>query len=99
MTAVVENIRQQIDRLAPEEVQELFADLECDYAIRVVRTADSPINVEELSAVDQAKLAALRQDIQIAADSLDRGEGIEIDWDAKLARRHEAFALRQKKSA
>lgn len=96
MTAVVENIRQQIDRLAPEEVQELFAELECDYAIRVVHTADSAIKVEELSAADQTKIAALRQDIQLAADQLDRGEGIEIDWDAKRALRHEAFALRQK---
>lgn len=92
MTAVVENIRQQIDRLAPEEVQELFAGLECDYAIRVVHTE---IKVEELNAADQAKIAALREDIQLAADGLDRGEGIEIDWDAKLARRHAAFALRQ----
>jgi hypothetical protein len=26
---------------------------------------------------------------------LDRGEGIQIDWDAKLARRHQAYAARQ----
>lgn len=94
MTAVVENIRQQIDRLAPEEVQELFAELEQDYAIRVIHTADSPTKVKELSAADQAKLAALRHDIQIAADELDRGEGIEIDYDEFLAERHRAYAAR-----
>ncbi|WP_395740180.1 hypothetical protein [Prosthecobacter sp.] len=95
MTAVVQNIRQQIDRLAPEEVEELFAELETDYAIRVIHQTQRPIKVEELSAADQAKHAALRHDIQIAADSLDRGEGIEIDWDEFLAERHRAYAARQ----
>lgn len=94
MTAVVENIRQQIDRLAPEEVEELFSELESDFSIRVVRPTYRPVKVEELSAADQAKLAALRHDIQIAADELDRGEGIEIDFDAFLAERHRAYAAR-----
>ncbi len=98
MTAVVENIRQQIDRLAPEEVEELFAELECEYAIRVVHPAHSAIRVEELSPADQAKLAALRHDIQIAADGLDRGEGIEIDWDAFLAERHREYAARHQEA-
>lgn len=96
MTAVVEKIRREIDCLAPEEAQELFADLQQDYSIRLVPVEQSAFNVKELSEADQAKLAALRHDIQLGIDSLDRGEGIEIDWDAKRARRHESFALRQK---
>jgi len=95
MTAVVEKIRQEIDRLAPEEAQELFADLEQDYAIRLVPVEEPALKVEELSEADKAKIAALRQDIQLGVASLDRGEGMEIDWEAKRKRRHEAFALRQ----
>jgi hypothetical protein len=37
----------------------------------------------------------LRRDIQLAADSLDRGEGSEIDWEAKLAALHLAHRQRQ----
>lgn len=95
MTAVVEKIRREIDRLAPEEAQELFADLQQDYAIRFVREEQTALRVEELSDADQAKLVALRHDIQLGIDSLDRGEGREIDWDAFLAERHAAHATRQ----
>lgn len=98
MTAVVKKIRKEIDRLAPEEAQELFADLQQDYAIKVVSVEETALKVEELSDADQAKLAALRHDIQLGIASLDRGEGIEIDWDAKRARRHEVFACRQKEA-
>lgn len=95
MTAVVEKIRREIDRLAPEEAQELFADLQQDYAIRLVPAEQPALSVEELSDADQAKLAALRHDIQLGIASLDRGEGREIDWDAFLAERHAAYAARQ----
>lgn len=96
MTAVVEKIRREIDRLAPEEAQELFADLQQDYAIRLVPVEETALKVDELSGADRAKIAALRHDIQLGIASLDRGEGIEIDWGAKRARRHEAYELRQK---
>lgn len=96
MRAVVEKIRREIDRLAPEEAQELFADLQQDYAIRLAPEEEPALKVEDLSDADQAKLAALRHDIQLGIASLDRGEGREIDWGAKLASLHEAFALRQK---
>ena len=95
MTAVVERIRQQIDRLAPDEVQELLTDLQRDYAIRLIDQEDSKPKVTELSEVDRAKIEILRSDIQVGAEQLNRGEGIEIDWEAKLARRHQAFAARQ----
>jgi hypothetical protein len=95
MTAVVEKIRQEIDSLAPNEAQELFADLQHDYAIRLVPVEETALKVEELSEADQAKIAALRQDIQLGVASLDRGEGREIDWDAFLAERHRDYAARQ----
>ncbi len=95
MTAVVEQIRREIDRLAPEEAQELFADLQQDYAIRFAHVEDTAPNVAELSGADQAKIAALRQDIQLGVASLDRGEGQELDWNAFLAERHSAYAARQ----
>ena len=98
MTAAVENIRQQIDRLAPDEVRELLEDLKLDHSMWSAHTEHSASRVEELSAADQAKLAALRHDIQIAADQLDRGEGIEIDWDEFLAERHRAYDARQQKA-
>lgn len=95
MTAVVEKIRQEIDRLAPEDAQELFANLQHDYSIRLVPREETALKIEELSMADQAKITALRQDIQLGVASLDRGEGHEIDWDAFLAERHSAHAARQ----
>ena len=95
MTAVVEKIRQEIACLAPEEAEELFAGLQRDYSIRLVPVEEAAVKVEDLSEADKAKIAALHHDIQLGVASLDRGEGREIDWEAKRARRHEAFALRQ----
>ena len=52
---------------------------------------EAPLTEEE-----QSKIAALRQDVQHAADQLDRGEGIrDFDWDAFLAERHRAHAARK----
>lgn len=50
---------------------------------------------ERLSEADEAKLAALRADIQIAVDQADRGEVIR-NFDVKefLAERHAAFTER-----
>lgn len=95
MTATVEHIRQEIDQLAPEEAQELFADLQQDYPLRLLRAEETAPDLSNLGETDQVKLEALRRDIQEAADSLDRGEGMQIDWDAKLARRHQEHAARQ----
>ena len=51
---------------------------------------------ERLSEADEAKLAALRADIQIAVDQAERGDVIR-NFDVKefLAERHAAFAERQ----
>lgn len=49
---------------------------------------------ERLSEADQAKLESLRRDIQVGVDQLDRGEGIELDWDAKMAKLHRERAAR-----
>ena len=95
MSATVEHIRQEIDQLAPDEVQELFADLQQEYPLRLLRVEETAPDLSNLSEADKIKLEALRRDIQEAADSLDRGEGIQIDWDAKLARRHQEYAARQ----
>ncbi|MES2595445.1 MAG: hypothetical protein V4662_08925 [Verrucomicrobiota bacterium] len=95
MSARVEHIRREIDQLAPTEAQELFADLQQAYAFRLVSLDESAPQVDNLSHADQMKLEALRRDVQEAADQLDRGEGIEIEWAAKRASRHQAFAARQ----
>ena len=95
MTAVVERIRQEIDRLAPDEAQELFTDLQQDYAFRLVPLDESAPQVDNLGETERTKLEALRRDIQLAADSLDRGEGRELDWDVFLAERHRSHAARQ----
>ena len=43
----------------------------------------------QLTDEDQQKLDLLREDVQAAADQLDRGEGVrDRDWRAKLAERH-----------
>lgn len=50
----------------------------------------------ELTEEEQQKLAALRGDIQHAADQLDRGEGVgDFNYDAFLAERHRVHAFRQ----
>lgn len=95
MTAAVEHIRQQIDLLAPEEVQELLEELQHDFTFYPAATTYTTSIVRELSATEHVKLEALRQDIQIAAEQLDRGEGIEIDWDAFIEERHRAYAAHQ----
>jgi|GEM_PF-1403074 len=95
MTATVERIRQEIDQLAPDEVRELFTDLQQEYPLRLLQAEETAPDLSDLSAADKARLEALLQDIQTAADSFDRGEGIQIDWDEKLARRHQAYAARQ----
>ncbi|MCB1276785.1 hypothetical protein [Prosthecobacter sp.] len=95
MSSTVEHIRQEIDQLAPDEVRELFTDLQQEYPLRLLQVEETAPDLSDLSEADKVKLEALRQEIQAAADSLDRGEGIQIDWDAKLARRHQAYAARQ----
>jgi hypothetical protein len=95
MSTAVEHIRQEIERLAPQEIQELFADLQREYPLRLVHLAETAPDLSNLSEAETIKLESLRRDIQEAADSLDRGEGIQIDWDAKLARRHLEYAARQ----
>ncbi len=49
---------------------------------------------EHLSEAEQAKLESLRREIQVGVDQLDRGEGIEIDWEAKMTRLHRERAAR-----
>ena len=95
MSSTVEHIRQEIDQLAPDEVRELFTDLQQEYPLRLLQVEETAPDLSDLSDADKVKLEVLRQDIQAAADSLDRGEGIQIDWDAKLARLHQAYAARQ----
>ena len=95
MSSTVEHIRQEIDQLAPDEVRELFTDLQQEYPLRLLQVEETAPDLSNLSEVDKIKLEALRRDIQEAADSLDRGEGIQIDWNAKLARRHQEYAARQ----
>ena len=95
MSPNVERLRQKIARLAPEELQELFTSLQQAYPLRWLQVEETAPDLSALREADQVKLEALRQDIQAAADSLDRGEGIEIDWHAKLARLHQAYAARQ----
>ena len=95
MSATVERIRQEIDQLAPDEVQELFANLQQEYPLWLLHVEEVAPDFSHLSGADKTKLESLRRDIQEAADSLDRGEGVQIDWDAKLARRHQEYAARQ----
>ena len=95
MTAAVERIRQEIDQLGPDEAQELFANLQEAYPLRLLQVDEEVSDLSNLSDSDKIKLETLRRDVQEAADSLDRGEGIPMDWDAKLARRHQAYAARQ----
>lgn len=63
-----------------------------DFFVSVIATLkeqiESPFTEEE-----QAKLGSLRQDVQLAVEQLDRGEGIrELDWDEFIAARHQEFA-------
>ena len=95
MSSTVERIRQEIDQLAPDEVQELFTDLQQEYPLRLLQVEETAPDLTNIGEADKFKLEALRRDIQEAADSLDRGEGIQIDWNAKLARRHQEYAARQ----
>lgn len=99
MSSTVEHIRQEIDQLAPDEVRELFTDLQQEYPLRLLQVEETAPDLSDLSETDKVKLEALRQDIQAAADSLDRGEGIEIDWDAKLAKLHRRHAARTSSSS
>jgi hypothetical protein len=85
--------RREIDQLAPTEAQELFADLQQACSSRLVSLDESASQVDNLIHSDQMKLEALRRDLQKAADQLDRGEGVEIDWAAKRASRHQAKCL------
>jgi hypothetical protein len=95
VSPTVEHIRQEIDQLSPDEVQELFADLQQEYPLRLLHVEETAPDLSNLSEADKIKLEALRRDIQAAADSLDRGEGHEMDWDAFLAERHRAYAARK----
>lgn len=92
MSPNVERLRQKIARLAPEELQELFTSLQQAYPLRWLQVEETAPDLSDLREADRVKLEALRHDIQAAADSLDR---IEIDWDTKLARLHQAYAARQ----
>lgn len=98
MTATVESIRTQIDRLAPDEARELFAALQHDYAVHLMQDEERALDMAELTEADRAKIEALRQDVQHAADQLDRGEGSEMDWEAFLTERHRAHAARPQAS-
>lgn len=92
MSPNVERLRQKIAQLAPDELRELFTDLQQAYPMPLLQVEETAPDLSDLGETDKVKLEALRQDIQAAADSLDRGEGIQIDWDAKLAERHRSRA-------
>jgi antitoxin ParD1/3/4 len=49
---------------------------------------------ERLSESDQARLECLRRDIETGINQLDRGEGIEIDWNEFRAERHREHAAK-----
>ncbi|MEZ5387551.1 MAG: hypothetical protein R3F13_18730 [Prosthecobacter sp.] len=92
MNPNVERIRQKIAQLAPEELRELFTDLQQEYPLRLLQVKETAPDLSDLSEADKLKLEALRRDIQVGVEQLDRGEGIEIDWDAKLAELHRSRA-------
>ena len=50
---------------------------------------------ERVSESDQAKLKSLSRHIESGVDQLERGEGIEIDWDAKMAKLHREHVARK----
>lgn len=95
MSSTVEHIRQEIDQLAPDEVRELFTDLQHEYPLRLLQVEETAPDLSNLSEADKIKLESLRRDIQLAADSLDRGEGSEMNWDEFFADRHRAYAARK----
>lgn len=77
------------------EVRELFTALPQAHPPQPPQAEATAPDLSGLREADQVKLEALRHDIQgAAADSLDRGEGLEIDWDAKLAGPHRRHATR-----
>ncbi len=94
MTQVVIQLPDELNRFVNKSVEsgdyhnadELFASVVSIFKEQI----EAPLIAEE-----DARLAALRRDVQIGIDQLDRGEGIHnLDWDARLAERHRAFAAR-----
>ena len=66
-----------------------------EFFVSVIATLKEQIE-SPLTEEEQAKLGSLREDVHLAAEQLDRGEGIRgLDWDAFIAARHREFAAQQ----
>ena len=93
MTKVAIQLPDELESFVNKTVQSGGFHNADEFFISVVSLYNEQVE-SRLSEADQLKLESLRRDIQHAADQLDRGEGMEMDWDAKLAARHSAFAAR-----
>jgi len=68
MTASVEHIRKQIDKLAPEEARELLLDLQRSFSVSLVPTEDAE-DIEDDAAVE----AAWNEEIDLRLQDLEQG--------------------------
>lgn len=51
--------------------------------------SQAPLNLEDLGPQEQASLAALRADMQVGIDQLQKGQGVrDFNWDAFLDEMH-----------
>ncbi len=87
MTQVAIQLPDELSQFVNQSVQAGDFHTADEFFISVVSMYKDRVE-ERLSEADQAKLENLRRDIQVGVHQLDRGEGIEIDWDAKMARLH-----------
>lgn len=94
MTQVAIQLPDELNQFVQKSVDSGAYHNADEFFVSVVATFKEQVE-SCLTAEDESKLAALRVDVQHAADQLDRGEGIrDFDWDAFLADRHRAHAAR-----
>ncbi|GAA5136802.1 hypothetical protein GCM10023213_12490 [Prosthecobacter algae] len=93
MTQVAIQLPDDLSQFVNESVQAGDFPTADEFFIHAVSIYKDQIE-SQFREADATKLERLRQDIQTAADQLDRGEGIEMDWEAKRARLHRDHAAR-----
>lgn len=87
MSTVVENIRREIDQLAPDEVQELFAELNRSYSFG--NSHSNSDEEEDLTVVEaewDAEIAARVKDVEEGRVKLISGQESEQRIDALFAK-------------
>lgn len=94
MTHVAVHLPDELNRFVQQSIASGAYHSTDEFFVSVLANLKEQAELE-LSDEEERRLDALRADIQLGVDQLDRGESVkDLDWDAFLAERHRKFESR-----